>query len=203
MPRQSGQIDLRKSEDILDAAAEAFSERGVDAPVEEIARRAGVSKQTVYNHYGSKEDLLRALFERRRELIMEPFSAAHDDEPLEDRLAAYVQRMVEAYLGVGRNSVLRTAVAASIARPQIGVMVYEAGPQPARERLVAFLAAEAAAGRIAAPNPGEAADFLFGMAAGSVILRVLLDAPVERRAHVLAARARECARRFLRAYAPD
>lgn len=201
MPRHSGQIDLRKSEDILDAAAEVFSERGLEAPVEEIARRAGVSKQTVYNHFGSKEDLLRALFDRRRELVMEPLDEAHGDEPLEDRLSDYVLRIVEAHLGAGHKSVLRSAIAAATTRPQIGVMVYEAGPKLGRRKLAAFLANEAAAGRIAVTDPDEAADFLFGMAAGSVLLRVMLDAPTERRPEKLVARARECARRFLRAYA--
>lgn len=202
MPRQSGQIDLRKSEDILDAAAEVFSERGLEAPVEEIARRAGVSKQTVYNHYKSKEVLLRALFDRRRELVMEPLGGAHDEEPLEDRLADYVLRIVEAYLGVGHRSVLRSAIAAATTRPEIGVMVYEAGPRLGRQKLAAFLAMEAAAGRIAITDADEAADFLFGMAAGSILLRVMLDAPTERGPAKIRARARECARRFLRAYAP-
>lgn len=202
MPRHSGQIDLRKSEDILDAAAEVFSERGLEAPVEEIARRAGASKQTIYNHFGSKEDLLRALFDRRRELVMEPLGEAHSDEPLEDRLSDYVLRIVEAYLGAGHRSVMRSAIAAATTRPQIGAMVYEAGPKLGRRKLAVFLAREAAAGRIAVTDADEAADFLFGMAAGSLLLRVMLDAPTERRPEMLAARARECARRFLRAYAP-
>lgn len=202
MPRQSGQIDQRKSEHILDAAAEVFSERGLEGPVEEIARRAGVSKQTVYNHYGSKEELLRALFDRRRELVMEPLGKAHDDEPLEDRLADYLLRIVDVYLGAGHRSVLRSAIAAATTRPEIGAMVYDAGPRLGRQKLAAFLVAENAAGRLAIENADEAADFLFGMAAGSVLLRVMLDAPVERRPEMIAARARECARRFMRAYAP-
>ncbi|KAF0179542.1 MAG: TetR family transcriptional regulator [Alphaproteobacteria bacterium] len=202
MPRHSGQIDLRKSEDILDAAAEAFSQRGLEASVEDIARRAGVSKQTVYNHFGSKENLLRALFDRRQELVMEPLGQAHSDEPLEDRLSDYVRRIVEAYLGPGYRSVMRSAIAAATTRPQIAAMVYEAGPKLGRRKLVEFLANEAAAGRIDVADADEAADFLFGMAAGSVLLRVMLDAPTERRPEKIAARARECARRFLRAYAP-
>ncbi|MET0293380.1 MAG: helix-turn-helix domain-containing protein, partial [Phenylobacterium sp.] len=50
MPRLAGQIDVAKTEAILDAAAEVLAERGFSAPIEEIARRAGVAKQTVYNH---------------------------------------------------------------------------------------------------------------------------------------------------------
>ena len=61
MPRIAGQIDLTKTEAILEATAEAIFERGLAVSMDEIARRAGVSKQTIYNHYGSKGDLVRAL----------------------------------------------------------------------------------------------------------------------------------------------
>ena len=67
MPRAAGQIDRAKNEAILDAASDVIFERGLGAPLDEVARRAGVSKQTIYNHYGSKGDLVRALIERRIE----------------------------------------------------------------------------------------------------------------------------------------
>jgi hypothetical protein len=72
MPRIPGQIDVAKTEAILDAAVEVIGERGLSAPMEEIARRAGVSKQTVYNHYGSKAELVRALMARRVAQITAP-----------------------------------------------------------------------------------------------------------------------------------
>ena len=65
MARISGQIDVAKSEAILDAAIEVLAERGVSASMDEIARRAGVSKQTIYNHYGSKAELVRIMSARR------------------------------------------------------------------------------------------------------------------------------------------
>ena len=202
MPRQPGQIDQRKTEDILDAAALAFTERGLEAPMEDIARRAGVSKQTIYNHYGSKEDLLKALFSRRREQVIEPLvGGGHLDEPLEDRMAAYVLRVMEGYLGQGNNSVMRSAIAASQTRPELGRMVYDAGPRAGRQRIAEFLAAEAEAGHLDIDDAEEASDFLFGMAAGSLLLRLMLDAPIDRAPERLAARARACAQRFLRAYA--
>jgi len=67
MPRALGQIDVRKSEAIVEAAFAVLAERGLSAPLEEVARRANVSKQTVYNHYGSKTQLIRTLIERRRD----------------------------------------------------------------------------------------------------------------------------------------
>lgn len=203
MPRQVGQIDRRKSQDILDAAALAFAEGGLDTPMEAIARRAGVSKQTIYNHYGCKEELLRALFARRSALVVEPLSAAHADEALEDRLTDYILRIMDAYLGANGASALRAAIAASIARPDLGAAVYAAGPAAGRAQVTAFLRAEVSAGRLAIEDFDEAAEILSGMAAGSLLLRILLDAPVERSKEVLAKRARACARRFMRAYAPN
>jgi AcrR family transcriptional regulator len=46
---------------LLEAAAEAFAERGIDVPAEEIARRAGVAKGTLFRHFPTKEDLVAAV----------------------------------------------------------------------------------------------------------------------------------------------
>jgi AcrR family transcriptional regulator len=45
---------------LLEAAAAAFAERGIDVPAEEIARRAGVAKGTLFRHFPAKEDLVAA-----------------------------------------------------------------------------------------------------------------------------------------------
>jgi len=48
---------------ILDAARAAFAEGGLDVGVEEIARRAGVGKGTLYRRFPTKEALVRAIFD--------------------------------------------------------------------------------------------------------------------------------------------
>ena len=48
----------RNAEKLRAAAAELFHERGLDAPLKEIARRAGVSHGTLYNLFGSREALI-------------------------------------------------------------------------------------------------------------------------------------------------
>lgn len=62
-PRWHRRADERPQE-LLDAALEVFVERGFAAArLDEVARRAGVSKGTVYLYFSSKEDLLKALVE--------------------------------------------------------------------------------------------------------------------------------------------
>jgi AcrR family transcriptional regulator len=56
---------------LLTAAAEEFAERGLDAPVADIARRAGVGKGTVFRHFPTKDDLIAAIVLDRVTLLTE------------------------------------------------------------------------------------------------------------------------------------
>jgi AcrR family transcriptional regulator len=50
---------------VLDAAREVFAEQGVDAPVTDIAERAGVGVGTIFRRFPTKDDLLVAVVEQR------------------------------------------------------------------------------------------------------------------------------------------
>jgi AcrR family transcriptional regulator len=52
---------------ILDTARQAFAKRGLDAPLEQIARDAGVAIGTLYRHFPRRDDLVRAAFEAELE----------------------------------------------------------------------------------------------------------------------------------------
>ena len=78
-PSPSGKplrADARRNRDKLIAiAAAAFAEHGVDASLEEIARRAGVGIGTLYRHFPTREHLVEVLY--RREVAA--LCAAADD----------------------------------------------------------------------------------------------------------------------------
>ena len=64
--------DARRNRDAIVAAARAlFAEKGMDAQMDEIARRAKVGVGTVYRHFPAKEDLLDVLITRRFESLAE------------------------------------------------------------------------------------------------------------------------------------
>ena len=52
---------MRNRQQLMTAAADLFAERGVDVPLDEIARRAGVSIGTLYNHFPNRGALLDAV----------------------------------------------------------------------------------------------------------------------------------------------
>jgi AcrR family transcriptional regulator len=204
MPRIAGQIDLAKSEAILDAAVEVLGERGVSAPMEEIARRACVSKQTIYNHYGSKAELVRALCDRRVHEMTAPLETPEGIADPVQALAAFARILMAKLLEGNRGSgFFRAAILGAQDAPEVAQAVYEAGPQASRRRLAEFLELETQAGRLACPDPLEAAEFFAGMVIGSYQTAALLgvDRGLDeaRVAHI----ATEAASRFLRAYAPQ
>jgi AcrR family transcriptional regulator len=56
-------------ERILNTAYELFCRHGIKAiGIDRIVAEAGVAKMSLYRHFGSKEELVRAALERRREL---------------------------------------------------------------------------------------------------------------------------------------
>ncbi|MGK8491542.1 TetR/AcrR family transcriptional regulator [Nocardia asiatica] len=55
----------RNREKLLQSAAEVFTEQGLEGSLEEIARRAGVSIGTLYNHFPTRDTLIDALLPAR------------------------------------------------------------------------------------------------------------------------------------------
>ncbi len=199
MPRVAGQIDRAKNEAILDAASDVVFERGLAAPLDEIARRAGVSKQTIYNHYGSKSALLRALIERRVKQVGAPLDAPTSGEHPERALAAYARVLLETIAMERSVALLRLLVASASHDASLARSVLPPGVRGAQ--LSAFLEREARAGRLAIRDASEAADFFSGMVIGRHQLQTLLGMPSELTAERIDRIAREAARRFVRAYA--
>jgi AcrR family transcriptional regulator len=73
---------LRNRRRILDAAAEAFSEGGLDVGVAEIARRAGVGAGTLFRRFPTKEDLIFAIIEERTlEMVAAGRQALDEEDP--------------------------------------------------------------------------------------------------------------------------
>jgi AcrR family transcriptional regulator len=70
LPRKRS--DARRNEaTLLDAAAAAFVESGVNVPVRQIAARAGVGVGTIYRHFPTRADLIVAVYRHQVEACAE------------------------------------------------------------------------------------------------------------------------------------
>jgi AcrR family transcriptional regulator len=94
LPREESRRGRRKRE-ILRAASEVFAALGHDlANMEFIADSAGVTKATLYAHFGNKAQLFRAAIEYWMEALPEPALA----EPVEGDLRAHLQEVARELL---------------------------------------------------------------------------------------------------------
>ncbi len=69
----------RNHEKLVAAAAAAFAESGLDAQIEDIARRAGVGVGTLYRHFPTKDALIGALAEEHFARLADTVEAALED----------------------------------------------------------------------------------------------------------------------------
>ena len=201
MPRLAGQIDVTKNEAILDAAMQVMAERGVSVSMDEIARRAGVSKQTIYNHYGSKAELVRTMAERRVHEMTAPLEGPDAAAIPEEALAGFARVLLDAALKRRGAGLYRTVILHAPEMPDVARAMWEAGPRSSRAKLAQFLALETKAGRLFCPNPAEAAEFFGGMVIGSYQTAMLLGVEIDLDEDRIERIAREAAFRFIRAYA--
>lgn len=83
-PVRPKRADARRNEEtLLNAAAEVFVTSGVDAPVREVAAKAGVGMGTIYRHFPTRADLIVAVYRHQIEALADsgPALLAEHDSP--------------------------------------------------------------------------------------------------------------------------
>jgi AcrR family transcriptional regulator len=93
-PRPAEQLraDARQNHArLLAAASEAFAENGADAPLEDIARRAGVGIGTLYRHFPTRLDLQAATFRNQVNVICGRAQEMLDVGPREQAFFAWIK----------------------------------------------------------------------------------------------------------------
>ncbi|MBB3454203.1 AcrR family transcriptional regulator [Rhizobium sp. BK313] len=134
----------RNLDGLLQAAMTVFAESGVDAPVREIAKKAGVGVGTVYRHFSQRSDLIKAVFRREIDACADAASVLAKEHGPGEALAQWMQRYVD-FISAKRG------LAAAL---HSGDPAYEALPayfdKRLRPALESLLGAAAAAGEIRA-----------------------------------------------------
>jgi TetR/AcrR family transcriptional regulator, mexJK operon transcriptional repressor len=172
-----------KHDAILQAARRVFLREGYSASMDLVAAEAGVSKQTVYNHFGSKEGLFRAIVDHASGELLDVL-AARDGARADPAatLEAIARRFLKLLLAPSHLALHRTLVAEAPRFPDLAREIYLGGPAHAAKELAQYLAAESRKGTLAVADPALAAEQFFGAVCGHLQLRALLsprDAPGE------------------------
>jgi AcrR family transcriptional regulator len=90
-PARAPRKDAARNHDsLLSAAGEVYAERGVEASLEEIARRAGVGIGTLYRHFPSRDSLNEAVYRREVEALCDRVTDLLETLAPVDALAAWM-----------------------------------------------------------------------------------------------------------------
>lgn len=160
--------DLAKREAILRTAGRSFFDVGFAATsIEQIAADAGVSKVTVYNHFGDKRGLFTAAVEAECERLRDHFRIAPaEGADLRSRLTAIGEAM-SAFLSRPEMVQFERRIAAETEQePAIGEAFLAAGPHRMKAGFAALLAAMNEAGEVAIDDPDLAAEQFAAMCKG-------------------------------------
>jgi AcrR family transcriptional regulator len=85
----------RNRQRLIDAARAVFAERGLEATMDEVARRAEVGVGTAYRRFRNRDDLIGALFEERlQELLAILDEALADSDPWHG-MTSFFERWLE------------------------------------------------------------------------------------------------------------
>lgn len=153
----------RKRAAILAAAEEVFLRGGyLGTNMDELAARSGVSKQTVYKHFGSKEGLFVELVTSMTHRAGDQVGHEVIDDPVDaEALPAYLMDYAERQLAVvmtPRLLQLRRLVIGEVSRfPDLASALYDSGPRRAMAGMAALFARLAAAGLLRVDDPDVAA----------------------------------------------
>jgi len=196
--------DSAKRRQIMDGARAVFLARGFDAAsMGEIARKAGVSKGTLYVYFDSKEKLFEAI---AHEVCGGQAEAVFSLDPADHDVEAVLTGLGRGFVGFlcrsGAMSPLRTVISISERMPEIGTEFYETGPADGIRKLSLYLEAQVAAGVLKIEDCEVAAAQFLDSCLATILKPLLLNAsdpPTdERRDHVVGI----AVRTFLAAYHP-
>lgn len=94
MTRQQRSDARRNRDRLVESAAAAFAAHGIDASLEEIARKAEVGIGTLYRHFPNRDALLEAVFRSNVDQLCEQADQLLDTLPPVDALARWMQEFV-------------------------------------------------------------------------------------------------------------
>ena len=160
---------------MLDAAKAVFVERGyAGATLDEVIRRSGGSRATLYQQFGGKEGLFAAIVAQISEEIVAPLARAPRDQEPEALLLVFGRAFMAGLMERTGLALYRVLIGEAERFPELAEAVYRSGPAVAAAQLAAHLRRWNGEKRIRLSNPDLAARQFLEMVKGDLHFRALL-----------------------------
>lgn len=182
-------------ERVLRAATSSFLARGYGSSVDDIARRAGVAKQTVYQHFASKDELFKAVAGDLAKRVLVKLEGAGSKDEVRQSLLRFALAYRKRALGAQGIATFRTLVPEVPRFRALARAMYASTAGEMVHRLADFLKQ-----KLNLPDPEFAAEMFLSMLAGHDRLKRLFAVPPG--AESEAARTARIVDLFLKAHQP-
>jgi len=193
--------DPQKSGAILKAATHLFLKYGYLATtMDEVARKAKVTKQTVYAYHTSKDELFKqmliALCDRYEQAKPQVFG----NEPFKVQLLKQGMVILNLITHPDVMATTRLVISESERHPKLARLYYESGTQRLVQMISQFFDEYNRRGEIAIPNTISAASYFLAMLKGNYYVKMILRIKPEPSAGMKEEHVRETVRIFLAVY---
>ncbi len=197
-------VDLGKRGAIAAAATRLFLARGfAGTSLAAVADAAGVSKVTVYAHFGGKEQLFQAIVRERCESYNRPERFASSALlPPREALALLGRNFLALLLDPEVLRLYRVISAEAVRRPKVAALFYGAGPERAIGLFADYFRGAIARGLLAGRDPERIADDFLALLKGRLHFRATLSLRPRPSAAEVEAHVAHAVDVLLRAYAP-
>jgi TetR/AcrR family transcriptional repressor of mexJK operon len=166
------EYEVRVRERLIEAARTAFCEEGYQVSVSRIAQRAGVARQTLYNHFGAKDALFAQAIRSGCALLIAPMLV--EGLSLRDGLIEFGVNIRKMALDERSLANFRLLVSETVKFPELGAIFYENGPERVLRHLSGHLGKAMTQGALRQDDPDFAAEMLHNMLLGIERTRRLL-----------------------------
>lgn len=164
-----------KERRILDAALSVFSSEGYSgSSMDAIAARAEVSKPTLYQYFGGKEQLFAAIMQSGRDQMLDALSRPSPEGMVRD-LYRFAWDYADTVMSPTFLSLARLTIAEAQRFPEIGRAYQASGPDRLLSGIMAYLTQQRDAGRLKFHDAELAAQDLWAL---------ILSAPRNQALHV-------------------
>ncbi|WP_246024388.1 TetR/AcrR family transcriptional regulator [Azospirillum ramasamyi] len=165
-----------KPAQIMEAAGALFLEHGYSAvSMDTVAKKANVSKATLYAHFGSKEELFRAMVACEcANSVMAGIWEEAMRLPVTEGLRLIGRTFVRFIASPKALGVYRMVLGEVLRQPQLAQAFYESGPAETFERARQFMAHAAGKGELAITDFDLATHQFFGLLKANMHMKLLL-----------------------------
>ncbi len=194
----------KKHSAIISAATKLFLKQGYSkTTMDQVAKDAKVTKQTVYSHFGNKDKLFSAMITSQCKKHTPPEVVLNSDAPFEELMFKVGLGFLQMITSKEGLATTRLVMSEANRKPKLAELFYKTGPQQMNRILTNFLKSQNKNGFLRIANTESAASYFFSMLKGRYHLRMALKVKPLPTKKELEEHTRETVRVFLKIYSGD